>query len=253
MWPYPKVVAHRGGGVLAPENTIAAFKMALEYGFYAVEFDAMLAKDGVPVLMHDAYFGRTIAGADSVAHRSSVELQGMDAGIWFGEAFAGEPVCTLAQAISFCKSNGIWMNIEIKPSDALFELSTGKEVGRMVQAAFANVVGNPLAHASALPLLSSFSYDALMAAKVAAPNIPRELLVDDIPYDWAPRLAALEAVALHVNHAHLTAELAAAVKAAGYGLFCYTVNDLHRAAEIMGWGVDGFCTDRIDLIGPAAF
>lgn len=253
MWPYPHVVAHRGGGKLAPENTIAALRCGLAHGFAAVEFDAMLAKDSVPVLMHDAYFGRTIAGADSVSHRTAAELQTMDAGIWFGEDFAGEPVCTLAEAIGFCRSNGIWMNIEIKPSETVYELVTGKVVAALVKEAFADVLINGSVPPRALPLLSSFSYDALVAAKVAAPAIPRALLVDAVPDDWREMLEALDAVALHVNHEHVTPELAAAVKAAGYGLFCYTVNDLARAAEIVGWGVDAFCTDRIDLIGPAAF
>ncbi len=253
MWPYPKVVAHRGGGTLAPENTIAAMRCGLKYGFAAVEFDAMLAKDGVPVLMHDAYFGRTIAGANGVADRTSAELNTMDAGIWFGEDFAGEPVCTLSEAITFCRDNRIWMNIEIKPSDALVELQTGKVVAGIVKAAFGDVLRHAVVHPNDLPLLSSFSYDALMTAKVAAPAIPRGLLVDVVPEDWRHRLEALGAVALHTNHQHLTPEVAKTVKQAGYGLFCYTVNDLSRAREIVGWGVDGFCTDRIDLIAPTAF
>ena len=58
-WPYPRVLAHRGGGTLAPENTIAAIKVGLEHGFRAVEFDAMLAADDVPVLMHDPTLERT--------------------------------------------------------------------------------------------------------------------------------------------------------------------------------------------------
>jgi len=53
MWPYPKVIAHRGGGTLSPENTLAAMQCGLDYGFAAVEFDVMLSKDGIPVLMHD--------------------------------------------------------------------------------------------------------------------------------------------------------------------------------------------------------
>lgn len=253
MWPYPKIVAHRGGGTLAPENTIAALRCGLAHGFLAVEFDAMLAKDNVPVLMHDPYFGRTIAGADSVAHRTSAELRGMDAGIWFGEDFAGEPVCTLEEAIAFCRANSIWMNIEIKPSDALAELQTGKVVASIVKAAFGDVLAQTTVRPGELPLLSSFSYDALMAARVAAPAIPRGLLVDVVPDDWPEQLDALDAVALHTNHKQLTPELASAVKKAGYGLFCYTVNDPARAREILAWGVDGFCTDKIDLIGPAAF
>src|SRR5713101_6245429 len=104
MWPYPKVVAHRGGGVLAPENTLAAMQFGLDYGFHAVEFDVMLAKDGVPVLMHDAVFGRTIKGVGSVPACTAQELATMDAGSWLSPEFAGEPVPSLAQTIAFCKA-----------------------------------------------------------------------------------------------------------------------------------------------------
>jgi glycerophosphoryl diester phosphodiesterase len=64
-------------------------------------------------------------------------------------------------------------------------------------------------------------------------------------------LRTLDAIALHTNHKNLSAEKAKAVTKQGFGLFCYTVNDPARAKEILGWGVDAFCTDRIDLIGPA--
>ena len=74
MWPYPKVLAHRGGGRLAPENTLAAIRCGYEHGFRAVEFDVMLPADGVPILMHDDTLGRTVAGSGSVAELGSVEL-----------------------------------------------------------------------------------------------------------------------------------------------------------------------------------
>jgi glycerophosphoryl diester phosphodiesterase len=101
-----------------------------------------------------------------------------------------------------------------------------------------------------LPLFSSFSFEALMAAREAAPEIPRGYLLDRIPDDWQEKMRLLDAVAVHTNHRHLSPHQAEAVKKAGYGLFCYTVNDPARASEILGWGVDAFCTDRIDLIGP---
>jgi glycerophosphoryl diester phosphodiesterase len=74
--------------------------------------------------------------------------------------------------------------------------------------------------------------------------------MESLVSDWEARAHAVGAVALHINHRHLTAEGARAVKAAGFGLFCYTVNTPARARELLGWGVDAFCTDRIDLIGP---
>jgi glycerophosphoryl diester phosphodiesterase len=101
-----------------------------------------------------------------------------------------------------------------------------------------------------MPLLSSFSMAALAAARDAAPDLPRACLFDKIPADWETTAQDLGAVAIHTNHKYLTPELAQAVKAAGLGLFCYTVNTPQRAREILALGVDGFCTDRIDLIGP---
>ena len=70
MWPYPKVLAHRGGGTQAPENTIAGLACGLAHGFHAVEFDVMLAKDGVPVLMHDPELGRTVSGKGKARSQS---------------------------------------------------------------------------------------------------------------------------------------------------------------------------------------
>ncbi len=246
MWPYPKIVAHRGGGKLAPENTIAAMRCGLNHGFRAVEFDVMLAKDGVPVVMHDPQLGRTIAGEGSVADFTAQELAARDAGAWFGEAFEGEPVPTFEQVAAFCMANGLWMDIEIKPVPG-FEDQTGWVVAQTTRRLFEHMLDHTPA---ALPLLSSFSFEALQAAKLAAPEIPRGFLMRKITPDWQERLHALSAIALMTNHEFLTPPLARAVKEAGFGLFCYTVNEPVRATEIMAWGVDGFCTDRIDLIGP---
>ncbi len=247
MWTYPKFLAHRGGGKLAPENTIAALQCGLDQGFRAVEFDVMLARDGVPVVMHDPYLGRTIAGAGNVFDYDAAELVAMDAGAWFGARFNGEPVPLFTQFVEFCKANGIWMNIEIKPAPG-YEADTGRVVGALARAMF----GLEIARASPMvPLLSSFSEVALAAAQEAAPDVPRALLLDVLPGDWEARSRMLGAVAIHTNQKNLTALLARQVKDAGFGLFCYTVNDPARAREILEWGVDGMCTDRLDLIGPA--
>jgi glycerophosphoryl diester phosphodiesterase len=247
MWTYPRFLAHRGGGKLAPENTIAGLQCGLEYGFRAVEFDVMLARDGVPVVMHDPHLGRTVAGAGNVFDYDAVELVAMDAGSWFGARFKDEPVPLFTEYVDFCRANGIWMNIEIKPADG-FEEETGRVVANLTRAIFGPEIAQD--DPALVPLLSSFSTVALAAAQLVAPDLPRALLLDELAPDWLAQARALEAVAIHTNHKHLTRPLAQRIKDAGFGLFCYTVNDPARATELVSWGVDGMCTDRIDLIGP---
>lgn len=252
-WPWARVLAHRGGGTLAPENTIAAIRTGTEFGFRAVEFDAMLPADEIPVLMHDEVLGRTVAGSGRVDALRHAELTARDAGAWHSPRFAGELVPGFAFALEYCRKHGVWPNIEIKPA-AGHEARTGEIVARETARLYADVI-RPGGDAAAaidprVPLFSSFKKAALIAARAAAPDIPRGYLLDRIPENWRAELEDVGAVALHTNHKHLTPELAAAVKDAGYWLFCYTVNEPARAREILGWGVDAFCTDRIDLIGP---
>ncbi|RJG06842.1 glycerophosphodiester phosphodiesterase [Noviherbaspirillum cavernae] len=248
MWPYPGIIAHRGGGTLAPENTLAAMRCGVQHGFRAVEFDVMLSADNVPILMHDPVFGRTIKGTGNVSDATAGELTRMDAGAWFGVQFAGECVPTFEEAVHYCKKHHIWMNVEIKPAPG-FDVQTGRVVAEIARRLFAAEIASG-APAAALPLFSSFSFDALAAARDAAAEIPRGYLVDAIPADWRQKLQALDAIALHTNHKKLSADQAREIKGQGFGLFCYTVNDPGRAREILSWGVDAFCTDRIDVIGP---
>ncbi len=246
MWTYPKFLAHRGGGKLAPENTIAGLQCGLDHGFRAVEFDVMLARDGVPVVMHDPYLGRTVPGSGNVFDYDAAELVRMDAGSWFGARFCAEPVPLFTQYVAFCKAHAIWMNIEIKPAPG-FDAETGRVVATLTRAMFGLEIAqdDPM-----VPLLSSFSQVALACAQQAAPDLPRALLLDAVPADWLAQAKALDAVAIHTSHKHLTPSLARQIKEAGFGLFCYTVNDPGRAREILAWGVDAMCTDRLDVIGP---
>jgi glycerophosphoryl diester phosphodiesterase len=251
MWAYPKIIAHRGGGILAPENTLAAFRCGVSHGFRAVEFDVMLAKDGVPVVMHDPKLGRTVSGAGSVADYTSHALTQMDAGAWFDQAFAGERVPTYEQVATFCRDNEIWMNVEIKPVPG-FEEATGRVVAQYTKRLFADLLALDADDPSRamLPLFSSFSFKAIRAAQRAAPGIPRALLLDGVPDDWRERVDTLGAVAIDTNYRKLTEVQARTIRDAGIGLFCYTVNEPERARELFAWGVNAICTDRIDLIGP---
>jgi glycerophosphoryl diester phosphodiesterase len=243
-WPYPRLLAHRGGGLLAPENTLAALAAGHARGYRAVEFDAVLTADEVPVLLHDATLERTTDGRGGVGERSLDALAGLDAGCWFDARFAGERLPTLEQALQRCRELALWPNVEIKPVP-------GREArtGALVAAAVARFCAAPAAP-DAAPLLSSFAPEALAAARAVAPQLRRGLLFGRVPRNWQQGLQAVDAWSLHCDHRTLGADQARAVRAAGYGLMCYTVNEAERVLELAGWGVQAFCTDRIDRIDP---
>ena len=115
-WPYPRIVAHRGAGKVAPENTLAALRLGHAHGHRMAEFDVKLSADGVAFLLHDATLERTTDGSGRADGRTWRELSQLDAGAWHSPAYAGEPLPTLAAVARFCRANGMAVNIEIKPS-----------------------------------------------------------------------------------------------------------------------------------------
>ena len=137
-WPYPRWIAHRGAGKLAPENTLAAFRLGAQYGYRMFECDAKLSADGVPFLMHDATLDRTTNGAPALGSAASAvggdhpwaALSQLDAGAWHSRSYAGEPLPTLENIAHYCIANGFLLNIEIKPTPGT-EAATGEAVARL--------------------------------------------------------------------------------------------------------------------------
>ena len=238
-WHYPSLIAHRGAGKLAPENTLAAFKLGYAHGYRMFECDVKLSADGVAYLLHDATLERTSSGFGDAGTHSWASLSQLDAGRWHSAQYAGEPIPTLANIASFVRANGCYLNIEIKPIPG-----TDAQTG----AAVATLAAQLWAGAATPPLLSSFSPTALAAARDAQPQLPRALLVDTLPADWQAQLIDLGCVALVVNCKHFSDELVFKVKAAGYRLLTYTCNEPPHAACLLALGVDGVITDAVDLI-----
>lgn len=240
-WPYPAVCAHRGAGRLAPENTLAAFRVGASHGQTMFEFDVKLSVDGTPFLLHDATLDRTTSGHGSAGAATLAELARLDAGSWLAPAWAGEPVPTFANVARWLRANGRLANIEIKPSPGR-EAETGAQVAIAAALAWHD--------ADVPPLLSSFEPEALAAARRAVPGLPRALLLDALPDDWLERVRALDCVALDANHRVLSPEVVARARASGLRVLAYTVNDPARAATLRGWGVDCVITDAVDTIRP---
>ena len=239
-WPYPTVVAHRGGGKLAPENTLAGIDTGARLGHTMIEFDVKLSRDGEIFLLHDDNLERTSNGWGVAGDLPWSDLLKVDAGSWFSGAFKGEPLPLLSQVADRCRQHGMMANIEIKPTTGTGPL-TGKTVALAARALWQGMTP---------PLLSSFEIDALEAAQQAAPELPRGLLLDAWREDWRELATRLGCVSLHLNHKLLDEQRTAEIKAAGLHILVYTVNQPQRAAELLRWGVDCICTDRIDTIGP---
>ncbi|HEX8961496.1 MAG TPA: glycerophosphodiester phosphodiesterase [Rhodocyclaceae bacterium] len=235
---YPRIIAHRCGGALAPENTLAGLRIAARMGCRGVEFDVMLSADGFPVLIHDETLQRTTDGRGKVALRPFAALRALDAGVRHGAAFRGEAVPSLDDALATCKALGLWVNIEIKPS-AGREAETGRVVGRALAE---NWDGNGV--------VSSFAPAALAAARQEGPQFDFALLADGIPADWRARLAAAGCGAWHCA-LDADPERIAAVAAAGIPVACYTVNDRASADRLFAAGAAAVFTDRPDLWTPA--
>ena len=239
-WPYARLIAHRGAGKLAPENTLTAMRVGHAHGYRMVEFDVKLSADNLSFLLHDATLERTTSGrgrADALPWR---ELSRLDAGGWHSAKYAGEPLPTFASIARWARAHGVLCNVEIKPMPGR-ERETGAAVALDAAALWRD--------AELPPLLSSFSEAALEAAQSAVPALPRALLVDDaVPPDWKERLARLDCAALDADHLLLDADLVRRVRAAGYRVLCYTPNESERIAALAAWGVDGIITDAVDHV-----
>ena len=242
-WPYPLWIAHRGGGDLAPENPLAAFRLGAAHGHRMTECDAKLSADGVVFLLHDDTLERTSNGHGVAGNQTWAALSQLDAGGWHSPTHAGEPLPTLANIARFCQANGLWLNIEIKPTTGL-EAETGRAVALAAQALWADQ------EAHWAPLLSSFQPECLASARDAAPALRRGLLVEELWEGWAHTATALGCVALVAEHPLWTPSLLETARALGLRALAYTANDDHDVDRLLRLGLDGIITDRVERFAP---
>jgi glycerophosphoryl diester phosphodiesterase len=241
LWPYPRWIAHRGAGKLAPENTLAAFRLGAQHGYRMFECDVKLAADGVPFLLHDSTLERTTNGTGVAGDQPWSALARLDAGSWHSRAYAGEPLPTLDNIAHFCLRNDYFLNIEIKPTPGL-EQRTGEVV--------ATEAARLWAGAQVPPLLTSFRPEALEGARGAAPHFPRGLLLDTLWTGWLETALSLDCVAIVCNHALWDTSSVTQAKSAGFRCLSYTPNDEWAVKRLADLGTDGVITDRVDLFAP---
>jgi glycerophosphoryl diester phosphodiesterase len=240
-WPYPFWIAHRGAGKLAPENTLAAFRLGAQHGYRAFECDVKLSADGLPFLLHDATLDRTTSGSGMAAALNWHQLAQLDAGAWHSRRYAGEPPPSLQAIAAFCLANGLALNIEIKPTPG-DERRTGEVVAREASLLWQGQ--------AVQPLLSSFKVPALEGAMAAAPALPRALLIDSRYDGWFADAQRLACVAVVSQYNLYDRAMVDQLHAAGLRALAYTVNDPSVAQWLIGLGIDGLITDAVDRFSP---
>ena len=231
----PPVIAHRGARAGAPENTLAAFKLAFSEGATWMETDIKLTHDGMPILMHDDSLDRTTNGQGAVADAYWTEAKNLDAGKWFSEDFAGEHIPTLSEALHYIISHNLHINLELKPCPGRTQATV---MVTLIEAAKIWPQDYPP------PLISSFNIDALIVASRLNPDWPLGLLLDSWTDEWPSLLKQTGATAIHFNEKCLTKDRVDKFVSMDLPVLAYTVNDPIRAQELLHWGVGAVFSDN---------
>lgn len=236
--PLPTVIGHRGAAAHAPENTLASLRTAQRLGCSWVEFDVRLTADGVPVLCHDSSLDRTTDGVGAVSVWTLSEVRQRDAGCRFRGYFPGERVPALDEALPLAADLGLGANIELK-ADRGREYATA--------AAVSDTLRRLRCRLPAL-LVSSFQPSSIEAMRALDPLVPRGILFRVIPRGWAEMAGRLGCAVIGADHRRLTRRRVDKVRAAGYPLAAYTVNDPARARLLFDWGITSVFSDVPDII-----
>jgi len=229
----PYFFAHRGASAYAPENTLAAFRLAKEQGAPAIEFDVKLSADGVPVIHHDPSLERTTNGSGPLSRQPLKELQKLDAGSWFGASFAGEPLPSLEDLFQTLGGQ-LFMNIELTNYASPFDGLTTRVTQLVKRFGLQDSV-----------MFSSFLPHNLMLAGHLLPGAPRgQLALPGKAGDWQRLWGGM--LTLQADHPYsqdVTPERIEQAHRRGRRVHVWTVNDPAEMRRLWKMGVDGVFTD----------
>ncbi|MEM3086288.1 MAG: glycerophosphodiester phosphodiesterase family protein [Halobacteria archaeon] len=220
----PLVIAHRGASSVAPENTLVAFRSAMEQGADGVEMDIHLSRDGVPMVIHDPLLLRTTGTRGRVAEKSARELKELDAGRYFNPKFAGERIPTLEEVAREVPGR-LFVEVKDSPRSVPAVLRTLKEAGALGRATVISFHPLILRQAAKLPT------GLLLADE--SPNFLKR------PLGW--RLSKARAIAPFYTLANGMMETA---KRRGLPVYPWTVDSLGIGRSLMERGASGLITNR---------
>jgi len=237
-FPQPVIFAHRGASAHAPENTLAAFELALTHNADAIELDVKLSADGQAVVIHDPTVDRTTGSHGHVKDLTLSQLQALDAGRFFSEKYSGEKIPTLEEVFETVGKR-TFINVELTnyntPRDQLVETvcMLVKKSGLQKHVMF-----------------SSFFAANLSKAHAYLPDVPRGLLaLNGLLGAWARSFgfAFGRYHALHPNLKDVTSQQVQRVHRLNRRIHVWTVNAPDDMRRLFHWGVDAIFTDDPQL------
>jgi glycerophosphoryl diester phosphodiesterase len=232
---FPLVIAHRGASAEAPENTIAAFELAIAHGADGIELDVHLSRDDQPVVIHDFRLERTTDGAGRVRDHTVRELKRLDAGGWRGARFRGQRIQTLQEVLErFRDRTRFW--IELKAGSDRYQ-GIEERVVSMIE------IYDVLERA----LVQSFDSAALDQVRILNPEVRLGVLTTGAGIETLIRRGGA-ARAICTDARRVTAHDLAAIRQAGLDCYVWTVNEPAQMDRLVEWGVSGIITDRPDLL-----
>ncbi len=228
----PQIVAHRGASADAPENTMPAFRLAVEVGADGIETDAHLTSDGHIVLIHDENTLRTTGFDGEVGDLTLAELRKLDAGSWFGSAFAGTPIPELWELLELLQPTKLTLNIELKNGYRNYPGLEAAVLGEVARYGMADQV-----------YYSSFNHRSLAIVTSLQPAAQTALLYGEIYYDVGFYAQRVGATALHPYWRAVDQAAMADAKSAGLVVRPWTVDDPETAHALAALGVDALITN----------
>ncbi|WP_026174431.1 glycerophosphodiester phosphodiesterase [Effusibacillus pohliae] len=231
----PLNIAHRGACAHAPENTMAAFRLAVEMGCSGLEFDVQLSKDGIPVVIHDERLDRITGAHGLVSEYTWKELRTMDVGKWMGDRWKGERIPALEEVL--VEFSGLFLNVELKnsviPYDGLEE-----KVIRLIERYCdpANVI------------VSSFNHASVKFIKELAPHVQTGVLYTKEPQNVLEYVSSLNANAVHPEYRLVTSEKISDFHFAGLMVNTWTVDQFAEIQRLIQMGIDGIITNYPDRL-----
>jgi glycerophosphoryl diester phosphodiesterase len=231
--PRPTIFAHRGSSTYAPENTLAAFELAVRQEADAIELDVKLTSDQQVVVIHDQTVDRTTGASGKVGELTLAELRMLDAGSFFDIAFRGEPIPTLDEVFE-AVGDKIFINVELTNYASLTDSLPEKVAGIVKKYRLAGRI-----------LFSSFNPIALWRVHRQLPDVPIGLLARPGRKGMLARSSLgylLSYQALHPRYTDVTPALIQRIHRLGCRVHTWSIDRAEDIRRVFSLGVDGIFT-----------